>query len=176
MGGGFPSLVPTKAPYEKGSSMFTSPIGGLIGTAVTTMVFSLSGNATALADQQHDGPSDAMCIDARNDRGPVHPHPEINTVKFDCRAHGWIIRPRIVVGPFGHVRFRTMPTCINEDGSYLKPGYPVFDGPKSVGLQRHCFWNAHKQGNGRGSSYINDHVDGVTTVTWLHPHKVEVYR
>jgi len=79
-----------------------------------------------------------------------------------CRSHGWIVRPRIVVGPHGHVRFRTMPKCITEDGSYLRRN-------GTVGYQRHCFWNARTMGNGRGSSYILDRVHpSHMTITFLH--------
>jgi len=35
----------------------------------------------------------------------------------ECRAHGWVIRPRLVVGPYGWVRYSTLPQCRNEDGS-----------------------------------------------------------
>jgi hypothetical protein len=78
----------------------------------------------------------------------------------DCRRDGWIIRPRIIVGPYGYVRYNKMPLCRNEDGSYRRRN-------GTVGLQRHCFWNAHAVGNGRGETFFIDHLHGRTNIVYV---------
>lgn len=61
----------------------------------------------------------------------------------DCRRHGWVIRPRIVVGPHGVLRYSALPKCRFEDGS---------------GQRSACSWNfgwtAHEAGP--GSTLWND--------------------
>lgn len=78
----------------------------------------------------------------------------------ECRQHGWIIRPRLIVNPRGYVVMVSMPKCRAEDGSYLRKN-------GTVGLQRHCFWDARAQGNGLGHSFVVDHVHGYHRITWL---------
>lgn len=36
------------------------------------------------------------------DEAHVAPHSE---AADECRAHGWIIRPHVIIGPHGHVRW-----------------------------------------------------------------------
>lgn len=58
-----------------------------------------------------------------------------------CRAHGWTIRPRLVVGDRGVVRFHRMPSCEHEDASSDRP----------------CSWNIRGgDGNGRGLAFWAD--------------------
>src|SRR5262245_63358868 len=47
----------------------------------------------------------------------------------ECRAHGWTVRARLVVGPHRWVRYNNLPHCREEDGS----------GQKSA-----CTWNIGK--------------------------------
>lgn len=72
----------------------------------------------------------------------------------ECRAHGWTIRTRLVVGPHHWVRFSTLPHCETEDGSHT---------------HRPCSWNFDRtDGNGIGRSYwIGRHG---------HTHYVRVHR
>lgn len=139
-----------------GPVMIGSTIGHVIGVAVTTAVFSLGGNASAMT-----GPAtgtDAHCIASRH-----HPH---SARAEGCRDNGWLVRPRIVVGPHGHVRFNHMPPCRYEDGTY-----PSASSPHHIGMQRHCFWNAQERGNRQGDSYIIDHPGSptwsTTRITWV---------
>ena len=66
----------------------------------------------------------------------------------ECRAHGWLIRPRLVVGPHGVVRFTALPHCRQEDGS---------------GQRSACTWNvrdgAGRDGDGSGLTYWLDARD-----------------
>jgi hypothetical protein len=65
----------------------------------------------------------------------------------ECRAHGWTIRARLVVGPRGVVRMSALPHCRNEDGS---------------GQRSACSWNFHdgqRDGDGRGASLWLDRHD-----------------
>lgn len=157
-------LTVFRAPKQRRSLLRTVAFAVAAGV-VTVSALWLATPAKAAGLVTSSGPSDAMCIASRHQA--VTHHPEVNTVRTDCIRHGWIVRPRIVVGPHDHVRFNTMPRCINEDGSYLKPGFDHWVGPRSVGLQRHCFWNAHERGNGRGTSYFLDHVHGGSRITWV---------
>jgi len=73
-----------------------------------------------------------------------------------CRAHGWIVRPRALVGPVGHIYYMDLRPCHYEDGS--RPGDRQ---------QRHCFWNAGTMGNRRGHSFILDQTRARIVVTYL---------
>jgi hypothetical protein len=137
--------------------MILSTIGQVIGVAVTTAALSLSGNAVAMTSPVTG--TDAHCISARH-----HTH---SAQAKGCRENGWVIRPRIVVGPYGHVRFNRMPPCRYEDGTYpsASPRH------NHIGMQRHCFWNAQERGNGRGDSFYIDHPGSphwyTTDITWV---------
>lgn len=78
----------------------------------------------------------------------------------ECRQHGWIVRPRLVVNPGQVIVMIAMPRCINEDGSYLRK-----DG--TVGVQRHCYWDDGRKGNRMGFTAIVDQLPGRTMVTWV---------
>src|SRR5262245_34460579 len=58
----------------------------------------------------------------------------------ECRAHGWVVRPRLVVGPRHWIRFTALPHCREEDGS---------------GQRSACTWNVGRpvDGNGHGRAY-----------------------
>ena len=56
----------------------------------------------------------------------------------ECRAHGWIVRPRFVVGPHGWVQAMRLPDCTTQwqrvcftDGDRLHP-----DARDSIKIQR----------------------------------------
>jgi hypothetical protein len=68
----------------------------------------------------------------------------------ECRAHGWTIRPRIVVGPRGVVRYHHLPRCAQEDGSGTVRGTCSwnFDKP-SVTDHEASFWVSHHNGHPR---------------------------
>jgi hypothetical protein len=57
-----------------------------------------------------------------------------------CRAHGWTVRARLLVGPHGVVRMHRLPHCREEDGS---------------GQRSACTWNIGRRvdGDGQGLSY-----------------------
>lgn len=46
----------------------------------------------------------------------------------ECRAHGWHISSRFVVGPRGVVRYNMLPACKNEDGSGQRGACYWWDG------------------------------------------------
>jgi hypothetical protein len=54
----------------------------------------------------------------------------------DCRDMGWVVKARLVVGPNGWVHVVRLPRCATEDGG-------------------RCYWQARRQGNGRGVSFVN---------------------
>src|SRR5262245_34809911 len=57
----------------------------------------------------------------------------INTPGADyCRDRGWVLRPRLAVGPHGVVRFNRLPSCTVEDG----------------GMKIPCGWNLDVTGQG----------------------------
>lgn len=53
-----------------------------------------------------------------------------------CRAHGWTITSRYVISPHSRLVASRLPHCAYEDET----------GP--------CLWDARRDGNGRGSSFI----------------------
>lgn len=54
----------------------------------------------------------------------------------DCRLRGWTVTNRFVLRPSNRVAYLRMNPCEQEDSN----------GP--------CFWNAQRQGNGIGTSFI----------------------
>jgi len=84
-----------------------------------------------------------------------------------CRAEGWVVRPRLVVGPHGVVRRASLPHCTHEDGS----------GRQALP----CTWNigSRTDGNGRGLSfwvdrrhhghYVWDESPRTRTWRWVWP-------
>lgn len=68
-----------------------------------------------------------------------------------CRAHGWTVRSRLVVGPHRWVHYSTLASCTFEDGS---------------GSHLPCSWNFRRtDGNGIGDRFY------VTGSSWSH-HRV----
>jgi hypothetical protein len=91
----------------------------------------------------------ATCIAA-------HRHAEGATAD-QCRQAGWTVRPRLVVGPHGVVRYHTMPSCTYEDASDNVP----------------CSWNIRAgDGNGRGLAFwagANNHGHYVWPTSPVRP-------
>lgn len=68
----------------------------------------------------------------------------------DCRLHGWTIQRGFVLRPNNTVAYLRMDPCREEDS----------DGP--------CFWNAERQGNGTGTSFIiKGPRDGKHRIWWV---------
>lgn len=129
--------------------MFTNRRGAYAAVILCILTFAIALVAVPRADahQPYGGCDEAW--QAPRSQGAAH-----------CRSHGWLVRPRIVVGPHGWVRFNRMPACVNEDGSYRRAN-------GTVGLQRHCFWDADTRGNRRGRDSIIDRVHGRLAITWV---------
>ena len=74
-----------------------------------------------------------------------------------CRDHGWVIKPRLVVGPHGRVHFVSLPLCREEDGSGQRSACTWNFGPGPEGL-----YHPHGHtGDDQGLSYwvgVNDRV------------------
>jgi hypothetical protein len=77
-----------------------------------------------------------------------------STAADECRAHGWIIRPRFAINPHGVLKASALPHCEFEDGT---PG------------RRICLWDASVDGigNGGGSFIMVGPYDGKHRVGYL---------
>lgn len=53
-----------------------------------------------------------------------------------CRSHGWVVRPRVVIGPKGWVQANRLPALSSDEPNF--PGY----------------WDAKRMGNGEGRSFV----------------------
>lgn len=87
------------------------------------------------------------------DEGWMAPH---SKGARECRSFGWIIRPRLVVGPHGVVRASWLPSCGVEDSS---------SGPIP------CSWNFRRtDGNGLGLAYwvTGTHGSNRAHFVWAH--------
>lgn len=67
-----------------------------------------------------------------------------------CRDREWTVRKQFVLRPSNEVAYLRMDPCREEDS----------DGP--------CFWNAERQGNGTGTSFIiKGQRDGKHRIWWV---------
>lgn len=112
---------------------------GLIVSAVLWMM----ATPAKAAEPEHIRTEIADCIAAHRT-----PHSRLAAA---CRSRGWVVRPRLVVGPRGVVRYSHLPHCRYEDGS---------------GQRSACSWNftgddyfGGVDGNGYGLVLWNDRHD-----------------
>lgn len=94
----------------------------IVAAVAAAIIATLFTAVPALADQPYGGCKEAW--QAPRSEGAKH-----------CRSHGWLIRPRVVVGPQGWVHHNRLSWCEYEDSSA-------------------CWWNARIMGNGRGHSFV----------------------
>ena len=89
------------------------------------------------------------CVEGHN-----YPHSQ---GAAECRAHGWTVRQRLVVGPHDRVRFVSLPLCREEDGSGQRSACTWNFGPGPEGL-----YHPHGHtGDDRGLSFWVDRKDRV---------------
>jgi hypothetical protein len=68
----------------------------------------------------------------------------------NCRLRGWTVRRDFILTPANTVAYLRLNPCVEEES----------DGP--------CFWNAERQGNGTGTSFIiKGQRDGKHRVWWV---------
>ena len=108
-------------------SLFANHRGGLlvgISMLVTLIVAWVAFSAGAASAHQPYGGCDEAW-QAPKSAGAKH-----------CRTHGWLVRPRVVVGPKGWVHHNRLPACTSED---------------MIG----CWWNGRLMGDGKGRSVVS---------------------
>src|SRR4029077_6665508 len=110
-----------------------------VAAVLAGIIAATAGYATPAAQAAGDVPFCQVSL--------LHRAPESGMADY-CREHGWTVRPRLVVGPHGVVRYSALPHCRYEDGS---------------GQRAACSWNftpsSNPDGNGRGLAYWVDRHD-----------------
>jgi hypothetical protein len=113
----------------------------LATAAVTTIAATSAVLSTGPARADHHGTIRATRV------GPHACTMPWSTDTDWCRAHGWTILPRLIVGPHAVVRYDRLPHCREEDGS----------GPQSLPCTYNILrGNERPDGNGLGLSYWID--------------------